>query len=54
MAQDFEAITVQFKRETAKQLREIARQENRSMSQQIRHLVEAGFAAEYEAGDAAA
>jgi hypothetical protein len=48
MAEHTAAVTVSFKPEQLEELRALASEENRSLAQQVRHLVARGLAAEYE------
>jgi hypothetical protein len=48
MSERREPVTVNFKREQLTNLRQLADQENRTLAQQVRHLVAKGLEAEYE------
>jgi hypothetical protein len=48
MAERREPVTINFKSEQLANLRQLADQENRTLAQQVRHLVSAGLRAEYE------
>ena len=48
-----EPVTVNFKREQLADLRRLADQEDRSLAQQVRHLVAKGLEATYEVEDSA-
>jgi hypothetical protein len=49
MAERTAPVTVNFKPEQLAELRELAEQEHRSLSQQVQHLVARGLEVEYEA-----
>jgi hypothetical protein len=48
MPESLEPVTVNFRHDQVVELRALAAEENRSLSQQIRHLVGVGLAVEYE------
>jgi hypothetical protein len=48
MAERREPVTINFKREQLADLRRLADQEDRSLAQQVRHLVMLGLAVEYD------
>ena len=48
MAERREPVTINFKSEQLADLRRLADQEDRTLAQQVRHLVSLGLAAEYE------